>query len=169
MFKKHDLVKTRSGHIFLITEIDNVSNYGVHGQLVIKMWGNGKLVYDIENDESKRPVSVTRSTYLEEWGFDQEDTEIKRNITGASWNKKGEYSYDTDPLDIVATGSPRQYDTIKLDGFTEESKKTLIYLDYDKEFKGWFKEENYTPNDVKGFEDDRWSKVLNKKVYTDSY
>jgi hypothetical protein len=166
--KKHDLVKTKSGHVFLITEVNQDSNYGVKGQLVVKMWGNGKLVYDIENDESKKPQSRGTSGYLTDWGFDEEVPK-QHSITGASWTQEGKYSYDTDPLDIEAIGNPKQYDTIKLDSVFESEKKTLVYLDYDSEFKGWFKEENYTPTDVRGFEDDRWNKVLNKKVYTDSY
>jgi len=166
--KKHDLVKTKSGHIFFITEIENQSRYGVKGQLVVKMWGNGKLVYDIENDESKKPQSRGTSGYLTDWGLEEEVTTSKA-ISAASWTQDGDYSYDSDPLDIESVGKPKQYDAIKLDSVFESEKKTLIYLAYDSEFRGWFKEENYTPNDVRGFEEDRWSKVLNKKVNFDGF
>lgn len=170
--KKNSLVKTQSGHIFFITEVDSNVNFGIKGQLVVAMWSNNKPVFDISNDDSKKPSKSvsTGSGYLSDWGFEDESIETtEKTLTAASWNHEGKYGYDTDPLDIVAVGSPRQYDRIQLDGYTEESKKTLIYLDYDKEFTGWFKEENYTPKDVQSFEDNRWSKVLNKKTYTDSY
>ena len=167
--KKNSLVKTKSGHIFFITDVDANANFGVQGQLVVKMWCNGQLVYDIENDDSKRPKLVALNSYLSEWGFDDEEIETKSAITAACWDKNGNYSYEAHEYDVAGVGTPKQYDAIKLDGLTEDSKKTLVYLDYDKEFRGWFKEENYTPSHVKTFEDDRWSKVLNKKTYRDSY
>lgn len=162
MIKKYDLVRTRSGHIFLVVDDQKEVNFGLQGRLIVKLWSNESLIYDIENDDSKKPTSASTAGYLSEWGFEDTDNQITRTISGASWNKDGQYSYDTDPLDVVYVGKANHLDRVKLDASSNDDKVEFLYLDYGTELQGWFKQEKYTNQDVKAIDEARWANFLRK-------
>lgn len=165
--KKHDVVRTKNGFFFFITEVSQESNFGYHGRLIVKLTRNGNTIFDIEKDDSKKPQREQHeqsSGYLTDWGlFDDEEVSspITNNVLyGASWTKEGSYSYDESPLDVKDILTVQHYDSIVVDSFVEEDKAVYSFLDYDAEFKGWFKEENYSPKDLIKFEDLRWESTL---------